>query len=143
MRKITLYFLVSLLLICCKKEEQQEFTINIDDTYPTSIVEFQQNIFIKISYEHPEGYLGFYDPDYLSLEIKDSRLENPDYYHLIPVNPPNQNLSTNGEILIEIDSPFILGNGSIETLEYKIRIQDREMRWSNEVKSTSITVQKE
>ena len=131
------------MLICCKKEEQQEFTINIDDTYPTSIVEFQQNIFIKISYEHPQGYLGFYDPDYLSLEIKDSRLESPDYYHLMPVNPPNQNLSTNGEILIEIDSPFILGNGSIETLEYKIRIQDREMRWSNEVKSTSITVQKE
>lgn len=143
MRKITLYFLISSLLICCTKDEQQEFTINIDDTYPTSIIEFQQNIFIKISYEHPDGYLGFYDPDYLSLEIKDSRLSNPDYYHLIPVNPPNQNLSTNGEILIEIDSPFILGNGSIETLEYKIRIQDREMRWSNEVKSTSITVQKE
>ncbi len=143
MRKITLYILISFLLICCKKDEQQEFTINIDDTYPTSIIEFQQNIFIKISYEHPDGYLGFYDPDYLSLEIKDSRLSNPDYYHLIPVNPPNQNLSTNGEILIEIDSPFILGNGSIETLEYKIRIQDREMRWSNEVKSTSITVQKE
>ena len=143
MRKITLYFLISSLLICCTKDEQQEFTINIDDTYPTSIIEFQQNIFIKISYEHPDGYLGFYDPDYLSLEIKDSRLSNPDYYHLIPVNPPNQNLSTNGEILIEIDSPFILGNGNIETLEYKIRIQDREMRWSNEVKSTSITVQKE
>ena len=143
MRKITIYFLISSLLICCKKDEQQQFTISIDETYPTNIVEFQENIFIRISYEHDEGYLGFYDPDYLSLEIKDSRLNNPDYYHLIPVNPPNQNLSTNGEILIEIDSPFILGNGSIETLEYRIRIQDREMRWSNEVKSSSITVQKE
>tara|TARA_B100001250_G_scaffold115257_1_gene97647 strand:- start:8409 stop:8840 length:432 start_codon:yes stop_codon:yes gene_type:complete len=143
MRKITIYFIISSLLICCKKDEQQQFAISIDETYPTNIVEFQENIFIKISYEHNEGYLGFYDPDYLSLEIKDSRLNNPDYYHLIPVNPPNQNLSTNGEILIEIDSPFILGNGSIETLEYRIRIQDREMRWSNEVKSASITVQKE
>ena len=143
MRKITIYFIISLLLICCKKDEQQQFAISIDETYPTNIVEFQENIFIRISYEDDEGYLGFYDPDYLSLEIKDSRLNNPDYYHLIPVNPPNQNLSTNGEILIEIDSPFILGNGSIETLEYRIRIQDREMRWSNEVKSASITVQKE
>jgi hypothetical protein len=143
MRRITLYLLISSLLICCKKDEQQQFTINIDETYPTSIIEFQQNIFVKISYEHPEGFLGFYDPDYLSLEIKDSRLSNPDYYHLIPINPPNQTLSTNGEILIEIDSPFILGNGNMETLEYKIRIQDREMGWSNEVKSASITVQKE
>tara|TARA_B110000196_G_C20975370_1_gene580750 strand:+ start:185 stop:616 length:432 start_codon:yes stop_codon:yes gene_type:complete len=143
MRRITLYLLISSLLICCKKDEQQQFTINIDETYPTSIIEFQQNIFVKISYEHPEGFLGFYDPDYLSLEIKDSRLSNPDYYHLIPINPPNQTLSTNGEILIEIDSPFILGNGNMETLEYKIRIQDREMGWSNEVKSVSITVQKE
>ena len=143
MRRITLYLLISSLLICCKKDEQQQFTINIDETYPTSIIEFQQNIFVKISYEHPEGFLGFYDPDYLSLEIKDSRLSNPDYYHLIPINPPNQTLSTNGKILIEIDSPFILGNGNMETLEYKIRIQDREMGWSNEVKSVSITVQKE
>jgi hypothetical protein len=143
MRRITLYLLISSLLICCKKDEQQQFTINIDETYPTSIIEFQQNIFVKISYEHPQGFLGFYDPDYLSLEIKDSRLSNPDYYHLIPINPPNQTLSTNGEILIEIDSPFILGNGNMETLEYKIRIQDREMGWSNEVKSASITVQKE
>ena len=66
-----------------------------------------------------------------------------DYYHLIPVSPPNHVLSTNGEVLIEIDSPFILGSGSVETLQFSLRIQDREMRWSNQVTTPSITVYKE
>ena len=98
---------------------------------------------VRINYEHPDGYVGFYNPDYLSLEVKDSRLENADYYHLIPINPPNQNLSTSGNILIEIDAPFVLGNGLTETLTYSIRIQDREMKWSNAISTPSIVVTKQ
>ena len=143
MRRFCLYLLVSLLLVCCKKNDDSIFIINLHQTIPITLTEFKENILVTITYEHPDGYLGFYDPDYLSLEIKDSRLTNADYYHLIPVNPPDHILSTNGEVLIEIDSPFILGSGNIETLEFKIRIQDREMRWSNEVTTPSITVHKE
>lgn len=143
MRRFSLYLLVSLLLVCCRKSDDSIFTINLHQTIPTTLTEFQENILVTITYEHPDGYVGFYDPDYLSLEIKDSRLTDADYYHLIPVNPPNHILSTNGEVLIEIDSPFILGSGSTETLEFKIRIQDREMRWSNQVTTPSITVYKE
>lgn len=143
MRQFFLYLLISLLLVCCKKNDDPIFTINLEQAIPTTLIEFKENILVTITYEHPDGYLGFYDPDYLSLEIKDSRLINADYYHLIPVNPPDHTLSTHGEVLIEIDSPFILGVGSIETLEFKIRIQDREMRWSNQVTTPSITVHKE
>ncbi len=140
MKRLILYIIIPLLLICCKKQVDPVFTININQTTPTSIIEFKENIFVKITYEHPGGYLGFYDPDYLSLEIKDSRLINPDYYHLIPVNPPNHTLSTHGEVLIQIDAPYILGNGNIETLDFKIRIQDREMKWSNQITTPTITV---
>ena len=143
MRRFFLYLLVSLLLVCCKKSDEVIFTINLHQTSPTTLTEFSDNILVKISYEHSDGYIGFYDPDYLSLEIKDSRLENADYYHLIPVSPPENTLSTNGEVLIEIDSPFILGSGSIETLEFRIRIQDREMRWSNQVTTPTVTVYRE
>ena len=143
MRHFVLYILTLLLLVSCKKSETPIFNITLEQAIPTSLTEFQENILVTVTYEHPDGYLGFYDPDYLSLEIKDSRLTNPDYYHLIPVNPPDHVLSTSGEVLIEIDAPFVLGSGSIETLEFKIRIQDREMNWSNQVTTPSITVYKE
>ena len=142
MQRVTIYLVVLCLLMCCKKEEDSSFVISLKQTTPTTLIEFEENISVKLDYEHPEGYVGFFDPDYLSLEIKDSRLPNPDYYHLIPVNPPNHTLSVIGEILIEIDAPFIFGNGTTETLKYTIRIQDKEQTWSNQVSTPLITVNK-
>ena len=49
----------------------------------------------------------------------------------------------NLNILIEIDAPFVLGNGLTETLTYSIRIQDREMKWSNAISTPSIVVTKQ
>ena len=104
------------------------------------MTEFQENLIVEIEYEHSKGFMGFYDPDYLSIEVKDSRLTNADFYHLIPLNPPENNLSIKGVIGLEIDSPFILGTGNLETLFYTIRIQDRSGEWSNEISTPLITV---
>tara|TARA_B100000427_G_C15453558_1_gene570674 strand:- start:561 stop:998 length:438 start_codon:yes stop_codon:yes gene_type:complete len=142
MVKKTLIFLSILIFFShCKKDENEDvFIINIKSTQPVSLQEFQENVMVTISYIHPNGYVGFFDPDYLSLEVKDSRLTNPDYYHLIPVTPPNQSLSVQGELLIQIDAPFIFGNGLTETLTYDIRIQDINKQWSNKVTTSEITV---
>ena len=81
------YILLALLLvfISCKKVEVVDgFSITMIESSPSTISEFKENINIRIAYSHAQGFLGFSDPDYLSLEIKDSRLTNPDYYHLIP-----------------------------------------------------------
>ena len=86
--------------------------------------------------------MGFSDPDYLSLEVKDSRLSNPDYYHLFPLSPPQSDVSISGEILIEVDAPFIFGNGNTETLTFTIAIQDKDKNWSNKVTTDLITVNK-
>ena len=96
-----------------------------------------------MSYEHPKGFLGFSDPDYLSLEVKDSRLSLPDYYHVIPITPPNNNLSVTGELLVEIDSPFLFGNGNIELVNFSIRIQDQNLSWSNTITTPNISVNRE
>jgi len=110
---------------------------------PTEIIEFEENINVKISYSHAKGFIGFSDPDYLSLEVKDSRLANADYYHLIPLNPPQSEVSITGEIDIEIDAPFIFGNGNTETLTFTIRIQDKDKNWSNKITTGLITVNKQ
>ena len=78
-----LFFISSILLIfssCSKEEDQVIFNINLLNTFPTEIIEFQENIYVRIYYQHPDGFIGFSDPDYLSLEVKDSRLSQADYY---------------------------------------------------------------
>ena len=132
-----------LLSLGCKKEEAEvEFKITLKNTTPTNLQEFQENIMVMLEYQHPEGFVVFDDPDYLSLEIHDSRLTNPDFYHLQPLSPPNQTISIQGTINVEIDSPFRFGNGDSETLTYAIRIQDNKMKWSNAVTTPIITVNK-
>jgi hypothetical protein len=140
MKKILFILLSVLIISSCKKEDDSLFNISLLSTSPISLQEFQENIIVEIEYEHSKGFMGFYDPDYLSLEVKDSRLVNADYYHLIPLNPPDNELEIKGIIKLEIDAPFILGSGNLETLFFTIRIQDREEEWSNEIFTPLISV---
>ena len=140
MKKILFISLLVFIISSCKKEDDSLFNISLLSTSPISLQEFQENIIVEIEFEHSEGFMGFYDPDYLSLEVKDSRLINADYYHLIPLNPPDNELEIKGIIKLEIDAPFILGSGNLETLFFSIRIQDREGEWSNEVFTPLISV---
>ena len=137
-----LYFLMCILIVssCDKEAAPVNFSISVLNTNPTEIIEFQENIYVRLFYQHPDGFIGFSDPDYLSLEVKDSRLSQPDYYHIIPVTPPDNSLSVTGELLVEIDSPFLFGNGLIEIVNYTIRIQDQDLRWSNSITTPDITV---
>jgi len=140
MKKI-LFILISISLVfSCEKKDDTLFHLSLLSTSPISMQEFQENIIVEIEYEHSKGFMGFYDPDYLSLEVKDSRLANADYYHLIPLNPPDNELEIKGIIKLEIDAPFILGSGNLETLFFTIRIQDREENWSNEISTPLISV---
>ena len=128
---------------CSKDDDPVNFNLGLIEVFPLNIIEFQENIYVRLSYEHPEGYLGFSDPDYLSLEVKDSRLSQADYYHLIPITPTNNNLSVTGELLVEIDSPFLFGNGNTELVNFSIRIQDQNLSWSNTITTPNISVNRE
>ena len=144
MKKIVALLLVVSLFTTCKKAEMEdEFFISLIEMTPSEIIDFEENINVKISYSHANGFIGFSDPDYLSLEVKDSRLSNADYYHLIPLNPPQNEVSIIGEIDIEVDAPFIFGNGNTETLTFTIRIQDKDKNWSNKITTGLITVNKQ
>ena len=142
--KRSIYILFACLIFSsCAKEEEVIFNISLLNTFPTEIIEFQENIYVRLFYQHPEGFIGFSDPDYLSLEVKDSRLSQADYYHMIPVTPPDNSLSITGELLVEIDSPFLFGNGLMELVNFTIRIQDQNLNWSNSITTPNITVNKQ
>ena len=140
MKKILFVSLLVFIISSCRKEDDSLFNISLLSTSPISLQEFQENIIVEIEFEHSEGFMGFFDPDYLSLEVKDSRLTNADYYHLIPLNPPDNELEIRGIIQLEIDAPFILGSGNLETLFFTMRIQDREGEWSNDISTPLISV---
>ena len=140
MKKILFILLSVLIISSCEKEDDSLFNISLLSTSPISLQAFQENIIVEIEYEHSKGFMGFHDPDSLSLEVKDSRLANADYYHLIPLNPPDNELEIKGIIKLEIDAPFILGSGNLETLFFTMRIQDREGKWSNEISTPLISV---
>ena len=140
MKKILFVSLLFFIISSCKKEDDSLFNISLLSTSPISLQEFQKNVIVEIEFEHSEGFMGFYDPDYLSLEVKDSRLTNADYYHLIPLNPPDNELEIKGIIQLEIDAPFILGSGNLETLFFTMRIQDRQGEWSNDISTPLISV---
>ena len=128
---------------CSKDDDPVNFNLGLIEVFPLNIIEFQENIYVRLSYEHPEGFLGFSDPDYLSLEVKDSRLSQADYYHVIPITPPNNNLSVTGELLVEIDSPFLFFICYTELVNFSIRIQDQNLSWSNTITTPNISVNRE
>ena len=47
MQKVALYFILSCLLICCKKDDDSSFRISLQQTIPTTLVEFEENILVK------------------------------------------------------------------------------------------------
>ena len=70
-------------------------------------------------------------------------MSQADYYHIIPVTPPENSLSITGELLVEIDSPFLFGNGIMELVNFTIRIQDQNLNWSNSIITPNIIVNKQ
>ena len=144
MRQLAVFLLV--LIVCsssCKKDEEPVVPeIELISVTPLDVVEFRDSIIIMIHYKDEDGDLGFFHPDTLSLRVQDSRLANPDYYHIPPLSPPGQGLTIDGQLRIKINNLFLLGNGSQEFTTLSLKLRDREGNWSNEVTSGQITINK-
>ena len=149
MRKVITLFvaagcLLALLWSGCKGPDEMEIDpvpyITIENVNPTSLIEFQEDVIIEVKYEDQDGDLGFPNPDSLSLEVWDSRLSQPDLYHLQPLVPTDTSLHIQGIVEVVVPSPFLLGNGNSEKVNYSIRIRDRAGNWSNSVVTRDITI---
>lgn len=148
MIKGSIYTVLALVALCffaaCGKDEGVVFSevplIRISAVQPMTVQEFEERITITIDYEDGDGDLGFEDPDEYSLEVLDSRLTEPDLYHVPPLSPVGSTISIKGSFNIELKNSFLLGNGNQESVTYKIKIRDRKGNWSNEVQTPVVTV---
>ena len=134
-------------IVSCKKKKEPEPDpvpiIELVSITPSTVLEFKDSILIKIKYKDANGDLGDLSPDEHSLIVKDSRLANPDTYHVIPLAPiSDKNIPIEGELTIKLNSLFLLGSGTTEQTILTIKLKDRAGNWSNELTSSPITINK-
>ena len=95
---------------------------------------------VTLSYRDHQGDLGWADPDLHALEVRDTRLENPDTYHVPPLTPDGMELDIDGTFIVHLPPLFLLGNGGDDSTRLVFRITDRAGNASNEVESPVILI---
>lgn len=136
------YILAILLLFACKKDKKlpPEPTIELVSVSPTAVEQFRDSIEVTIKYKDNIGDIGDSSPDIYSLQVKDSRLANPDWYHIQPLAPLDVELKIEGQLKIRLNSMFLLGNGSEEFSTLSIKLKDRAGNWSNTIATPPIAI---
>ena len=141
--------IVSLCVIsACKKKKEEPApdpipTIEVISVSPSTVKEYQDSVIITLKYKDANGDLGDPSPDELSLYVKDSRLPNPDKYHVKPLAPiSSDDIPIEGQLTIKLNSLFLLGTGNTELTTLGIKMKDRSGNWSAEVSSPQITINK-
>lgn len=144
MRPIGIALCSMVLLAACKKEQADimpmEPSIELVSVGPAAVIAFQQPVLLRFSYKDGNGDLGRMDPDDYSLWVKDSRLGVADGYHIIPLAPPDTEVPIQGELEVELDALFLLGNGAEEIMTYSFYVEDNAGNKSNEITTTAIVI---
>lgn len=144
--RVALCFLLIFALFGCKKTEIKRASaipmINLLETTPLSLVQFDEQVSLTLAYEDGDGDLGHPHPDSLTLEVRDARLLEADYYFVPPLAPENQRISIKGNLNFKLNGTFLFGNGATEQTTFSIRIKDRSGNWSNTVITPTITIKR-
>lgn len=104
------------------------------------VVEFDERVAVRFSYKDGDGDLGKADPDHYTLWVKDARLENADGYHIPPLAPEGEEVPIQGELEVELNALFLLGNSGQEETSYTMYVVDRAGNRSNEFTTGTITI---
>lgn len=147
MRYTILIFVLLIMWTSCTEKERVPApappAIGIISITPDSILQFQDSAFVTIQYEDVNGDVGSSDPDKKDLEVKDSRLAQPDLYSIQPLTPNAMELFINGQIKVKLPNLFILGNGDYESVTFSIRLRDQSGEWSQTVTTDPIVIKRQ
>lgn len=137
--------LVSLLLISgCTKDEVAEYSsipeIALVDISSDTIRQYEDVLYLRISYKDGNGDLGFENPDQYALHIRDIRLDAFDGFYLGPLAPPGTVAPIQGELNIEFPSLFLFGNGDTELTKFQIKVIDRAGNESNLIETDFVAI---
>jgi len=137
---------VSLLHACKKGEEEiasQAPIISVLSVSADTIVQYRDSVIIKLQYQDKNGDIGSLDPDVNDLEVKDSRLNAPDFYHVKPLSPDGTVLFIKGKLRIKLNQLFLLGTGNSEIVQFTLKLTDRAGNSSKELKTDPVVIIRE
>lgn len=142
MKRILTLATIAFLLAGCKKEEVMPSAPEIAfvSMSTQSVHEFDEHVTVRFSYKDGDGDLGQEDPDNYTLWVKDARLEGTDGYHIPPLAPEDAEVPIQGELDVELNALFVLGNSGQEETSYTMYIVDRSGNRSNEFTTGMITI---
>ncbi len=133
-----------LILGACKKDPAsgEVPSIKMLNVNSTSVLQFKDSLVITFEYTDGNGDIGENDPDKNSLQIKDRRLANADYYFIKPLAPPDSEIKIKGVISVQVRNTFLLGTGNSEVTNFDLKLRDRSGNWSNTISTPEITITK-
>lgn len=117
--------------------------VKVLDISPDTVLEFQQIINLTLQYEDGDGDIGEADPDVGVIFVQDSRLTEPDLFHVQPLAPLNAPpIFIKGTLVLQLKNSFILGNATQEQIHYSVWLRDRAGHESKVVTTPSILIKK-
>jgi hypothetical protein len=142
MRNVFTLVVIAVLLAGCKKEEVMPSAPEIAfvSMSTQNVQEFEERVTVRFSYKDGDGDLGQSDPDNYTLWVKDARLEGTDGYHIPPLAPEDAEVPIQGELEVELNALFLLGNSGQEETSYTMYVVDRAGNRSNEFTTGTITI---
>lgn len=132
----------ALLMASCQPEEPAPVAPVLEflSINATEVESASTSLTVTLSYRDHQGDLGWADPDQHALEVQDTRLENPDTYHVPPLTPDGMELDIDGTFVVNLPPLFLLGNGGDEQTRLTFRITDRAGNASNITESPTILI---
>lgn len=104
------------------------------------IKQFTDTLAIKLHYEDGDGDLGDIHPDSLSFFVRDTRLNFPDRYHLLPLSPNGVKLNIEGDLVLKLKNIFLLSSSPSENTTFEIKVKDRSNHMSNVIFTPKIEI---
>jgi len=142
--KLLIQLLFLMVLVSCEQKNLADSpvppVVSILSISPDTIQQFQDSVIVILRYEDMNGDLGNPDADVGVVEIKDSRLAEPDWFHVQPLAPLDVNIKIEGTLRIKLNSVFLLGNGTVEPVNFTIRMKDRAGNFSAAVQSETLYI---
>lgn len=142
MRKVILLLLLSASL-ACEKEDQaldEAPSIELISIEPLTVVQFQDSVIIKVSYQDGNGDLGGFPADSVNLFVVDNRNGVPFEFRIQELVPGGAEVPIKGTLNITLQNLFLTGSGSQENVSFSIHAIDRAGNRSNVVNTPQVTV---
>lgn len=142
MRILTAILFLCILISCKKEDDLLSDVPNLEliSIGPSSVVQFEDSVVIKLAYEDGNGDLGGFPADSVNLFVVDTRNGVPFEFRIQELVPGGAEVPIKGTLSITLQNLFLTGSGSQENVTFEIYAYDRAGNKSNVVKTPSVIV---